>query len=68
MISTKKVTKIDWAGTLRSMKVGESRTFKRKEITVSNLRSKASKMKSEGLVFTIKSEQMDDVAVITREK
>lgn len=69
MISAKKVTRIDWRGTLRSMKIGESRKFRRKEITVSNLRTVASKLKSrEGLIFTIKSEEKDDLAIITREK
>lgn len=69
MISTKKVTRIDWTGTLRSMKIGESRKFRRKEITVSNLRIIASKLKSkEGLKFTVESKAKDDLAIITREK
>ncbi len=66
--TTKKVTKIDWPETLKSIKIGEFQTFTRKEITVSNLRTKASKLRRHGYVFKVESRDNDDYAVVTRER
>lgn len=63
------ITRVDWMATLRAIKVGDSATFHRHEITVPNLRSKCSQLKRyEGLKFIVKSIDNDDAAIVTREK
>lgn len=66
--STNKVMRVDWKATLLALKIGQSTTFKRTEITVSNLRSKCSRLRREGFVFVVKSINNEDAAIVTREK
>lgn len=66
--TTKKVTKIDWMATLKAIKIGGFECFSRKEITVSNLRTKASKLKKYGYVFRVESKDNDDFAIVKRER
>ena len=62
------ITRVDWMATLRAIKVGNSATFTRNEITVSQLRVKCSRLKNEGFKFVVKSTDNDDAAIVTREK
>lgn len=66
--TTKKVTKIDWPATLKAIKIGSYATFSRKEITVSNLRTKASQLKRHGYIFKVESIDSDDYAIVKRER
>lgn len=63
-----RIMRIDWLETLKAIKVGKSETFTRQEITVSNLRTKASKLKKKGYVFVVQSVDNDDKATVTRER
>lgn len=62
------VVRINWVATLKAIKVGESKTFRRCEISVSNLRIKCSRLKREGFVFTVKAVNNDEAAIVTRER
>ena len=62
------VMKVDWQATLKAIPIGKSETFRRKEVTVSNLRTYATALKKKGYVFVVKSYENDDYAVVTRER
>lgn len=64
----RRITRVDWLATLRAIAVGKSETFTRKEITVSNLRTKATRLKRDGYVFVVQSVDNDDSAIVTRER
>lgn len=68
MVTTKRIAKISWTNTLRNMKVREQTKVTKKEVLISRLRTIASKLKKEGYVFSVTSDDCEETAIVTREK